>query len=325
MPAGLDFFLASMQQALQQAGIPANEGTVTLASQAWNYWGGQNQSQDWFVSLLQTLSSTPEWQQQLTPYTQQQNQGGYYIDPAGYNQQQQGNWEAEQKQYFNLAQLMYDTQVEIAGINDASARYIAELQAAVQRAIADGYITSAEGLSALELAQRESEFARTLALQTLMSDRSYEIAQQELALREREMKAQLAANPADWLTYQAFLGGGELPGAGAPGEGAGPASPADLKEIAERLTTPSGALYNPAMAGVGVAGAHVPGPQEVSRQEMYNMTPTDMAMFGGFLRGGIEIGDEGKRVSINPEDWFQQASRGWVPAIGEESFLPVYG
>lgn len=244
--------------------------------------------------------------------------GGFFVDPTLPGRQ----WEQEQEQYLHISELQYQTQLDIANINAAADRYVAELNNRIAQEITDRKITAEEGIAARELAQREAEFARDIALRQLISDRTYEINQAQLALQEREIKAGLAANPADWLTYQAFLGGGELPGVGAAGDVGETAAAESIRAVAEGLTTPSGALYNPRLAGVGVAGAEVPGPQEVSRYQMYSMSPSELDMFAGFLRGGIDIG--GQRVAIDPRDWFQQAQRGFTPTVRESSFMPEY-
>lgn len=329
MADGLGAFRQGIEEALRQAGYPVTEANVQKAVQVWNAVNASgNMSRADFVAALRysfTAGGQPPVAAPraapVAPTT-----APVYVQPGlGATQ-----WAEEQAQSYKVSQLQYQTALDIANINASADRYVAEMRAAVDRELAAGNIDSARAVAQMQIASAEAMQAKQLALDRLMSDRNYEIAQAQVELQQQQLqqqvneyKAELAANPADWLTYQAFLGGGELPrGASATATQQAPAG--DIASAAEALTA-GGAqpLYNPALGGVGVGGAQVPGPQEVPHQVLASMTPTEQEMFIGFLKSGIEVAP-GQYVAINPEDWLQQASQGFVPGLAETSFAPTY-
>lgn len=344
--ANLADFVNAIKNALVGAGYAPTDANVQKAIDLWNAVGGANMSTADFVAAIQYSFSSPQgggqrpatqnvpgyepystYGTQLTP-TQaaapQPTSGG--VDYSQYTLDvqpglPQKNWELEQERYWKIAQLEAQTSQDIANIQASASRYVADLNASTQRALQSGDITAQEAMLAKQLAQQEAEFARDLALRQLISDRDYEISKAQLELQNLEVRSQLAANPTDWLTYQAFTHGGQLPGVGASAPEGLPAADETIRQTAEGLTQ-GGTLYNPQLSGEGVAGAHVPGPQEVGRYQLYNMNPTDLEMLTGFLRSGIDI--NGKRVAINPEDWFQQSERSWIPTLPESTFVPQY-
>ena len=320
MSEGLVAFRQGIEQALQQAGYPVTEANVQKAIQIWNKVNPQGTMSraDFVAALRYSLTAggaPPVMGPAVTPPTSLPVQ----VQP-GLTQQ---NWVRAQDQVLHIAELEAQGAQDIANLAASTDRYIAEMSASVQRELASGNITSAQAIAAMQIASAEAMQAKQLALDRLISDRNYEINQAQLQLQELEYKAGLAANPADWLTYQAFLGGGQLPRVGAGATATQQAAAGTIAGTAEGLYAGGQPLYNPALSGVGVAGARVPGPQEVSHQTLLNMTPTEQAMFQGFLRAGIEVAP-GQNVAINPEDWLAQAQRGFVPGVSEASFVPQY-
>jgi len=325
-------------RALQAAGLPTTASNVSMARNIWDYAGG-NLTDAQFVGLIQqnrsrfsgatapTGGGTPGGGAPPGGGAQPSGSDGTLYVQSGLPHAQ---WLREVDQEKYIYDLQFQTQKDIASINDASARYIADQSAAIQRELAAGNISSMQAITAMQIASAEAMHAKDIALRQLISDREYEINQAQLALNEKQLalqekqyKAELAANPADWLTYQAFLGGGELPSTGASATATQQAPAGTIAGTAEGLYAGGQPLYNPALSGAGVAGAHVPGPQEVSHQTLLNMTPTEQAMFQGFLQAGVEVAP-GKRVAINPQDWLQQAQRGFIPGVSEPSFTPTY-
>lgn len=327
--SGLQDLHDALADALRQAGISPTEENIRLAVDVWNAVNGASMSRGDFVQALRwsfAASNIPVRQRAPSPQPSQPSNQGMFPTDLGIDVQPglpAQQWAEEQAQALEIARQQYQTSEDIANINAAADRYVADLSAATQQAINSGQISADQAIAAMQIASQEAMQARDLALRQLISDREYETSKAALALQERELKANLAANPADWLTYQAFLSGGTLPsGVSASGEATAPVPGDVIAQIASSLTAPDNTLYNPALAGVGVGGAHVPGPQEVSHQTASRMSPTELQMLTGFLKSGIEI--NGKRVAINPEDWFQMAAQGWVPTVQESAFTPEY-
>jgi len=73
-----------------------------------------------------------------------------------------------------------------------------------------------------------------------------------------------------------------------------------------------GALYNPRLSGSGVFGSQIQSPGAISRRAGSRMTNNEMGVLSSFLRGGIDVGG-GKRVSIDPAEYFQQVEDSWIP------------
>lgn len=243
-------------------------------------------------------------------------------------------------------------QRDLTAINNAHDARMRQIDAGLQRELQAGRIDADKYMQARELAQRESEFARDIAFRTIQADRSFAINQAQLHLQEmaerrmeRALQAQLAANPADTVEYefykrglgrpeaynltQQFLGGQQAPqGVAVAGQNvpenllgqpyleAPPAySDQSLQTLAASVMSPDGkSLYNPNLRGTGAFGAEIAAPNEMSRAEFLGLDPTQLGVLQSFLKGGIEIAP-GKRVAVNPADWFQQAEASFIPTV----------
>lgn len=263
------------------------------------------------------------------------------VDPGQYKQiiDEQN---ALQK-YIN--DLQSSTQKEIAQLNASTQTALAAKDRQLQLDLLNKRITSDQYMQQRELAQRESEFARTIALQTLIADRDYEINQATLRLNElaeyraeRELSARLAANPADFVAYEFFKRASGTPQAwsaaqnfaAAEGQGEGitpqtllgedypEAPPAyddeTLQQVASGIFNQDTGAYNPRLSGIGVFGANIPGPQTISRAEGLQLTDAEMGILSSFLRAGVDVGG-GKRVALDPGEYFQQVEQSWIPTL----------
>ncbi|HXH05375.1 MAG TPA: hypothetical protein VNI83_02175 [Vicinamibacterales bacterium] len=258
---------------------------------------------------------------------------------------------AQQEQAFQLQmqQVQQNFQAQQNELNRAFSRQMAETERRLQLELQRGNLDAQKYMQQRELAQREAEFARTLALQTLIAERDFQLRKVQEARQERLLQAQLAANPQDLVAYefykrslgrpeawdlaQQFAAGGDgdaqiaaAGGAGVPtetlsGEPYPEAPPAYSDEALQQLAasfyanTPGAApLYNPNLAGEGVFGAQIQSPGAISRAQGVNLSDAEMGILASFLRAGVDMGG-GKRVSINPDEYFQQVERSWIPTL----------
>lgn len=251
-------------------------------------------------------------------------------------------WQLEQERIAlekYIADLQAQTNRDIAEINRQAAAELAAKNAELERELLDKRISHEQFMQQRELAQRESEFSRDLALRTLIADRQNAIDQAQLELnrmaeirQERLLHAQLASNPADTVLYEYFKRGGGTPQAmdlakeqanqgyrSLLGDYPAP-PPAYSDEALQKMFTgitgdQRELLYNPNLGGTGAFGVDVPSPGEMSHSAMSNMDPNSLAVLESFIRGGVETSPGGPRVAINPEDWFTQAKRSWIPGL----------
>lgn len=214
--------------------------------------------------------------------------------------------------------------------------------------LAEKRINAEQYMQQRSLAQQESQFARELAQRQLEADRDFQIQQADIKIRqmaegrmERELQARLAANPQDLVAYEFYKRGlgqpeawddaqgqatgmgsgqgtGQTPNAiGTPYEEAPPAySDQSLQELLSSLysNVGQGALYNPNLSGQTVFGAQIQSPNSISRAEGVNLSDTEMGILSSFLRAGIDMGG-GRRVALDPNDYFQQVEQSWVPTL----------
>ncbi len=227
-------------------------------------------------------------------------------------------------------------------------RYSVDLNDKLSRDLQTGQITSNEFMQARELAQREIE-----------SSRAFDLGKAAEVRQERTLQAQLASNPADTVLYefykrglgqptaqaaqptgaitpaaatatQNFLGGKQA-GAEASAASAGTsngmitdisgyasAPPAysdqSLQDLARSIFEGQNRQYNPNLSGTGAFGANIAAPNEISHSQFAGLDPNQLAVLSSFLKAGIQVGPNGERVAINPEDYFQQMQRSWIPA-----------
>lgn len=114
-------------------------------------------------------------------------------------------------------------------------------------------------------------------------------------------------------------GGGAGSGAtSAAGPGNNPAySDSALQSLAAGLFNGGSnqPAYNPNMRGTGVFGANIPNPNSLGRAEFGALSDSQKQIMGSFLKGGVNIG--GRRVALDPVEWFSQAQNSWVPTLDE--------
>ena len=104
-----------------------------------------------------------------------------------------------------------------------------------------------------------------------------------------------------------MLGGGQYEGA----------PPAYDDETAQTLANSlfggqTGPMYNPNLGGEGVFGTNVLSPNKMSRGKIGAMSEGELGMLQSILKAGVDMG-EGRRVAIDPSDYFTQVGKSWVP------------
>lgn len=253
---------------------------------------------------------------------------------------------------------------DLANINNTAAAAIQAQQTALARELQAGRIDADKYIQGRELAQRESEFARQLAFQTRVQGFNEEIgkAQTELArLREvrdeRELQSRLAANPLDFVAYEFYkrmlgqpqawdiaqrMAGGAVPTGkgsellgttgqepnllGQPFEEAPPAySDQTIQQIAESLFEPGKqSLYNPRLSGTGAFGVNISPPQDLSRQEATGLSDAELGILTSFLRAGVETTPGGKRIALDPQEYFKQVEQSWIPTLASVDTPTLY-
>lgn len=251
----------------------------------------------------------------------------------------------------------------VAEIGRASQAESDARNADLQRDLQSGRIDAEKYLQNQRLIQQESEYSRTLLLNTRAQEHiekmdtiNAELARAQEYREERLLHAQLAASPADTVLYEFFKRGlgtpEELAGEGPGGTGiqqvadtlgdfledgrtlsgedyiAPPPAYSDeaLQQLMDDIfgVTP-GAGYNPNLSGIGAFGAEIKSPGNISRSQFLGMDPSTLGVLSSFLRGGVqtEPGVDASRVSINPEDYFAQLVRSFIPTA--ETTKTVYG
>lgn len=222
-----------------------------------------------------------------------------------------------------------------------------EAQRQLSLQLQSGQIDAEKYMQAKALAQQESEFARNLALQTLQADRDFQLRSAAEAREERLLRAQLAASPVDTVAYEFYKrgdgtpeafnmaqqfaqGGAQAPASQQAGSGqftplSGTPYPADNPAYSDKTlqdlvagfyNSGAQATYNPRLAGTGAFGVQIEGPQSISRAEGSRLTGDQMGVLTSFLKAGIDVGG-GRRVSIDPTEYFSQVQNSWVPTLGE--------
>ncbi len=175
------------------------------------------------------------------------------------------------------------------------------------------------------------------------------------ARQERLLQAQLAGNPQDFVAYEFYkrnrgdpqdlalaskiqqASGGTVTGgasgtpsgtlSGTPFPDAPPAYDDEtLQKVLSGLQNQGGQpLYNPRLGGTGVFGANIPSPNDISRSDANALTDSELGILSSFLRAGVQTGAGGSRVALDPQEFFAQTERSFVPtASGAGGFRTNY-
>ena len=306
---------------------------------------------NWFngTAWVNPQGHTASWQnnQWVWPQTQQpQNQGSSYSPQAGYG------WQLLQMQAGQdtfMQMLKGQQQMELQRLDMASKQQLANQEYQLRLQLQQGDITQAKYELDRKMAQQESEFARTLAQRQLefqhqkeIDDLQVKIAQGAEMRQERELQAKLAANPQDWVAYEFYkrsINGGKANatiGAGSDGAQTGSAltqmngtpyeqaPPAYSDQTAQNLATnlfnPTVQQdgYNPNLQGTGAFGTRIEAPNTLTRGEAANLSTAEVGMLSGLLKAGV-TGPNGQRIALDPEDYFDQAQKSWIPTLADNS------
>lgn len=244
--------------------------------------------------------------------TQAQAAGGTGFAPqAGFGYDLMDRAAAIDREMLSLG-AQYDQ--ELARVNADAQKHIAQMNANLQKELQAGNIDAQKFLQQKQLAQQEAEFARSLAQRQVEADRSWAIQQY-----------QMSANPVDFVAYQFLKRGqaeGTAPAAGsAVGTGAdqvrlpGAASDQSIQGMFSGLTGGSNTPWNPSLAGQGVFGVNIEAPNQLSRNEAMGLSDQEMGLLSSFLKAGVDV--NGQRVALDPEDYFSQSERSWIPTLAQ--------
>lgn len=275
-----------------------------------------------------------------------------YNNEPGYGWRLEDMRNAEEQK---IQQLNAQLDRDVAAINNAARLQLQQADAQAQRDLQAGLITSQQLMQQRQLAQQESEFARQLSLNQLTEQHDFAIktSQTELARlaearQERDLQAHLAANPNDFVAYEFYkrgLGGASAQAAqnsgtptptgtvigptGQPTSGQGdtvngqgyvtppPAyDDSSIQQLAASLLGTPGQPWNPQLSGTGVFGTHINAPNQLSRRQAGSLDNSEMGILTSLLSAGIDMGG-GRRVAINPQDYFQQAENSWIPTMSQ--------
>lgn len=211
-------------------------------------------------------------------------------------------------------------------VNQSSER-IATMQADMQKEIAKGNNASAE-----RIAKMQNDIAKE---QNRIQMLNATVNQAAEARMERELQARLAANPNDLVAYEFYkrslgspgtlnngaipkvktAGAGGVPGGVSQYEQAPPAyDDAALGSLAKSLFDGKKlAAWNPNISGEGVFGSEIAPGNTIGRSEFGALSDQEKGIMSSFLNAGINIG--GRRVAINPDDYFQGMQNSWIEPL----------
>lgn len=322
--------------------------------QSFNY--SQSASSQGYTQPTATMQAP---QTVRTPVQQQSGPMSFGIDP-GFQYEIQAREHSLQKY---IADQNRRTQLEIAEINRAAEMRVQAENRRLQLELQKGQIDAQKYMQKRELVQRESEFARDLSLRQLMADRDNKIQEAQLELnklgelrQERELHARLSANPQDTVAYEFFkrgMGGvqeswdeAQMMAEGAAGNqmlgteqgwqtltgaeypSTAPAySDETLQSVAENLFNSTWApLWNPMLSGEGVFGAEIENPGQISRAEASNMTDAELGILQSFLKAGVKApgANSTGRLALDPDEYFSQVQRSFIPTMSEATRPTVY-
>ena len=71
-------------------------------------------------------------------------------------------------------------------------------------------------------------------------------------------------------------------------------------------------LYNPNLKGTGVFDTQIQAPNSISRAQGMSLSDRELGVLSNFLKGGVDTGG-GKRVALDPSEYFQQTEKSWIP------------
>ncbi len=99
-----------------------------------------------------------------------------------------------------------------------------------------------------------------------------------------------------------------------------------LRKVLSGLQNQGGQpLYNPRLGGTGVFGANIPSPNDISRSDANALTDSELGILSSFLRAGVQTGAGDSRVALDPQEFFAQTERSFVPtASGAGGFRTNY-
>jgi hypothetical protein len=199
------------------------------------------------------------------------------------------------------------TAKDIAAIDDATRRWLSDRNSELQLQLQSNQITFEEFYQQRELAQRESEFARTYGIQ---------LAQQRLSelrfqLDQKLAEATLAANPRDWVA-NAYYQRGQQPGQ-APSDEMLSQMPW-LKSIEANVPMPAfqrGAT--PGAGTTGVFGTPVITPPDITAPVWNTMSQVERDMLAGQVSAG-KYDAQGNLVAPgqDPADFFARMYAGQI-------------
>lgn len=251
-----------------------------------------------------------------------------------------------------VAELNLRTQTQATEIEGAYKTRLAEMDARLQQDLLTRKITSEQYMQQRDLAQHEAEFARDLAFKQLAESHRYELELRGQRFSELLAQSELMASPSDIVAYELFkrgagqptifdqgqgsigpgTAGGATPGsqgqrtsqAGVQGQGGNspellqsPYSDQSYQQLASSLYGAGNKpAYSPQLAGPGIFGVNILAPNQFSRSDAAGLSDAEFQQLGSFLKAGIDMGG-GRRVGINPADYFQQAQNSWVPTLAQ--------
>ncbi len=328
-------------------GQPAGNYGSSYSPQAGYGWQLQ-QMQGQQGTQLQNL------QNQGSLATQQAANQGQYNTQTLKGQQDLQQLTLKGQQDLALQTLQGQQAAELERLKQAANAQLAQKDYDLKIQLQNNEITQAKYDLEKRMAQQESEFARNLAQQQLefghkqqMDQLNAKIAEGGEMRAERELQAKLAANPQDWVAYEFYKrslgqpseigpGGSNVSFRAAGADGAtdpnnptmmdgttyekapGAYTDATAQGLATALFNPTVSKdgYNPGIKGTGVFGTQIEAPNTLTRGEVGSMSSNEMGMLSGLLKAGV-TGADGKRIAIDPTDYFQQSQNSWVPTLAE--------
>lgn len=277
-----------------------------------------------------------------------------YAPQAGYGYDLLDRAKQDQEDLYNLQQ---KHQLELKDLDQRFKTFNDQRDSQLKLMLQQGLINNEQYKQAKELAQQESEFARTLAFNQMKEGHDYELQKASEGRQERALQAQLSANPTDWVAYEFYKRGLGSPGAAnmaANATGAAP-SPGQAGSAGTGSGGTSGSAYDPAHPTMLGGGAYAPAPPAYNNNSIQTLATSlfdqnkpaytpGLAGTGAFgtqinapntisreqmnnmspteqsmLAGLLKAGINigGQQVSISPEDYMKEQQQSQVPSLDE--------